>query len=322
MKPFPGLDIVRLSAAFLVALYHFGWALRPDHRIAAFSSGWVGVETFFVISGFVIAFSADGKSVGRFVRSRALRLYPAAFICSTIIIALQPAPLATYLRSIALYPAGPWVDIVYWTLPIEMAFYALIGVALWRRWSLAKVALGLGIYSGMFWSAKILLFAFGIKFELPGVLLGRFGAFFALGMLLYAKKHPFVAALLTALCLFEAASRSYSLDLGGAPFFVAPLIWFVTFIAILVCIRWNESAVRWLRSIPTRTMGLMTYPFYLVHSAIGLAIMRVLGFSWFTLVLGFAAALTLAFLILPIEKVVAAPFRKAQRRPDPSPPGI
>ena len=45
--------------------------------------GWVGVEVFFVISGFVIANSASKTSPIEFLISRALRLYPAVWVCST-----------------------------------------------------------------------------------------------------------------------------------------------------------------------------------------------------------------------------------------------
>jgi peptidoglycan/LPS O-acetylase OafA/YrhL len=46
--------------------------------------GWVGVEIFFVISGFVIANSASKSSPKEFLFGRALRLYPAVWIASTL----------------------------------------------------------------------------------------------------------------------------------------------------------------------------------------------------------------------------------------------
>src|SRR5712675_1260110 len=45
--------------------------------------GWVGVEIFFVISGFVIANSASKSSATEFLVGRALRLYPAVWVCAT-----------------------------------------------------------------------------------------------------------------------------------------------------------------------------------------------------------------------------------------------
>lgn len=70
-----GLDALRFIAAMLVVAYHYGFWFWVDpspvsspglqHLISfpeLFSSthfGWVGVQIFFVISGFVIAFSGE-----------------------------------------------------------------------------------------------------------------------------------------------------------------------------------------------------------------------------------------------------------------------
>ena len=48
------------------------------------SFGWIGVEIFFVISGYVIASSAEGAAPRTFLRRRAQRLLPAAWVCATI----------------------------------------------------------------------------------------------------------------------------------------------------------------------------------------------------------------------------------------------
>jgi peptidoglycan/LPS O-acetylase OafA/YrhL len=85
-----GLDIVRCVAALYVMLYHYGcwiWAGNnlpgiigaQDHWMAPFSwPGWVGVEIFFVLSGFVIAYSAQGNTASGFAKRRIIRLYPTA----------------------------------------------------------------------------------------------------------------------------------------------------------------------------------------------------------------------------------------------------
>jgi peptidoglycan/LPS O-acetylase OafA/YrhL len=66
-----------------------------------FHFGWVGVEIFFVISGFVIAFTAEGASSRAFLRSRVLRLVPGPWICATIALVLYDGvilrPLGTML---------------------------------------------------------------------------------------------------------------------------------------------------------------------------------------------------------------------------------
>lgn len=153
-RHYSGLDLVRFVAG--VAGFHLGyWAWRdaPSPLLPAISSwvafGWVGVEVFFVISGFVIAKSAANKTVTQFIKSRAKRLYPAVWICATITAVRSPTTIKSYLRSITLFPLGPWVSIVYWTLPLEMAFYAAVAIFLWRTSKLGHLALGLGYFSSV-----------------------------------------------------------------------------------------------------------------------------------------------------------------------------
>src|SRR5579875_3078231 len=140
-----GLDLLRAMAAVLVLCFHLGfWIWRgvqvshpPVPRAYApfvplFSQGWVGVEIFFVISGFVIAYSTEGATPLRFLQHRLNRLVPAAVVCSTMtglvmLLAYRLSAVAVlWVRSVTFFPWGPWIDGSYWTLPIEVAFYALV----------------------------------------------------------------------------------------------------------------------------------------------------------------------------------------------------
>jgi peptidoglycan/LPS O-acetylase OafA/YrhL len=58
-----------------------GAASFPE--LSGFWWGRFGVEIFFVISGFVIAFSASQSSLAHFISSRFFRLFPTAAICAT-----------------------------------------------------------------------------------------------------------------------------------------------------------------------------------------------------------------------------------------------
>ncbi|WP_368735457.1 acyltransferase family protein, partial [Klebsiella aerogenes] len=86
--------------------------------------GWVGVEIFFVISGFVIANSATKSSPAEFLLGRALRLYPAVWVCATatllVLVLLGHRPVSDfivpYIHAMTLVPKGvigEWLDGVY-----------------------------------------------------------------------------------------------------------------------------------------------------------------------------------------------------------------
>src|ERR1700761_1472755 len=74
---------IRAIAAWWVVLYHMGGTLGaiwlPAKKIVA--TGWLGVDLFFMLSGFVIALNYWDKvsnpgQYGRFVWMRLARLYP------------------------------------------------------------------------------------------------------------------------------------------------------------------------------------------------------------------------------------------------------
>jgi peptidoglycan/LPS O-acetylase OafA/YrhL len=94
---FPHFDTLRLTLAILVILSHSFDLLRypePLLRLGALSSlGSFSVAGFFLISGYLITRSwiAD-PSIGRFLRRRVLRLYP-AFIVASLVSVLIVGPL-------------------------------------------------------------------------------------------------------------------------------------------------------------------------------------------------------------------------------------
>jgi len=65
------LDVLRAVAAGSVALFHYGW----------FSFGYLGVELFFLLSGFVLTLPSRHSTAREFVFARCTRLYPAYWAC-------------------------------------------------------------------------------------------------------------------------------------------------------------------------------------------------------------------------------------------------
>jgi exopolysaccharide production protein ExoZ len=301
---FGGVDVVRFLSALVVMAFHLCsitpvtmMALAPGqilHRSPAdpFWFGWVGVEIFFVISGLVIANSAASSTPLAFAKNRACRLYPSAWICATtsllILLALGGRPwlFAQYASSMLLLPINLRISGVYWSLAVEIVFYAL--VFLWRarlpNVPLQKLASCLLIWSGLY------LVAMSAGYLLPGEIARPIvlvhGAYFAIGILLWLRTQrrwtllealQFAAACGFGLLQILARARS----MGGGRHWPELLqnaalpaaVWVIAIGAICL------STLS--RATPTtpeaargsvRRIGLMTYPIYLVHDVLGGAV--------------------------------------------------
>ncbi|WP_146754803.1 acyltransferase family protein [Elizabethkingia anophelis] len=87
------IDLLRFIAAFSVVMFHYSYVAykRNDISFLSFPEisqyskyGYLGVYLFFIISGFVIAFSSRHLSLKKFLYSRFMRLYPMFWICMFI----------------------------------------------------------------------------------------------------------------------------------------------------------------------------------------------------------------------------------------------
>ncbi|MBW8897124.1 MAG: acyltransferase [Massilia sp.] len=159
------LDLARACAALAVVVAHFRYfRILDDAQIALVPDfGRVAVMAFFVLSGFVIAYSAEHKNLTArsYAVARAARLYSVAlpvlilaFVLATSVHGLLEVPVdeAYQLRRPWLYvpfhlaflgdawhfvERPPWL-IPYWSLDYEAWYYVLFGVFHFlrgrRRW--------------------------------------------------------------------------------------------------------------------------------------------------------------------------------------------
>ncbi len=143
---YPGLDILRAVAIFLVIGRHLH---IPDDRWKSLliwkNGGWVGVDLFFVLSGFLISsllFTEQLKTkqvdVKRFLIRRGFKIYPAFYLFMLITIPVKiwmdDAPnLRAFLGELLFLQN--YLGTVYghtWSLAVEEHFY--IGFALITAW--------------------------------------------------------------------------------------------------------------------------------------------------------------------------------------------
>lgn len=99
------------------------------------SPGIFGVGLFFLISGFVIPFSLERRTLGGFGVRRFFRLYPTLWVCAGITVVAvvvlsghggfpySGSTLGTNALLVSSYAGRDWVDPVYWTLAVEELFY-------------------------------------------------------------------------------------------------------------------------------------------------------------------------------------------------------
>jgi peptidoglycan/LPS O-acetylase OafA/YrhL len=343
-----GVDAIRCLAAVLVMIFHFSfwiWAGNAYHPglgtsppgyawLAPFTSpGWVGVQIFFVISGLVIVYSAGDTTPFRFFRSRFLRLVPAAWICSSITMAAllisgtgyaSIGQLAkSWLKAVIFYPFPGWIDNAYWTLGIELGFYAVVfaAIACGMSHRIFRIVGLIGLVSSAFW---ILALAaentLGTIDSLPRIaifrvtdlLLLHHGCFFALGTFLCLAMYRRLNGLELGCALvfgigglLEIRYVAHVVDnLTGVhrPAITPMLIWFICIAAIVAAIRWNSVLAGFGPRFVSimRLIGLMTYPLYLLHQFVGYVIinaMRQYVADSAALVIAIAVCLFLAFII-------------------------
>lgn len=314
------LDFMRFFAALAVVAYHFAFygavekgpggigeilAGRVDFPNAgAFASwGWVGVYVFFVISGFVILMSAQGKTLFEFAVGRFVRIYPALIVFTTLSLLVLIYFSEVYWvdlvmrwgRALVLYPRGPWIDGAIWTLTIEAIFYCLIGLLLLsgligRAVTFAMIYLavtsafwllvGVDLYASFGIGSKY-VFPVASAYSSKAILLTT-GQFFSLGMLLYdrfvngnKRLESFFIGLAVcqgALAIYVFALRSPAVTVAGHSPLVPVLVWLAVILACIAATSFERTRLPsplWRRL--ARKLGLLTYPVYLANQILGAA---------------------------------------------------
>jgi len=337
------MDGLRFAAAAAVLLYHFTatssatgyWGTDPAQAFPLLNEvtryGWLAVELFFMISGFVILLSADGRGIAGFVASRVGRLFPAYWACIVLTAGLQQVwsggrrtTLTETLVNLTMVQdvfEVTGVQVVFWTLLVELKFYLLVFVLLaLGPLTRNRVLAFATVWPLAGWAAQEL----GAHW-LADLLVPDYAPYFAVGMLLYlAYRDGFdlvTSALLAGglvLCVLrvlDAAGRAS--DLQGVP--VDPVVAVLIVLASVAAV-W-ATTLRGRTEPPRRvaavlgTVGALTYPVYLVHTQFGYAVIDLLAHETTRTVALFAAgalSLTLAVVIhYGVERPTSARLRRA-----------
>ena len=145
-----GLDTLRALAIVLVFCYHYMVFVSGEPTFGWLSTaGWVGVDLFFVLSGYLIgnqvfALWAAGHKISltSFYARRALRTWPvfwlvlaAFFVFPASMGGRAPPPLWTFLTFTQNYQLQPGTAFSHaWSLCIEEQFYAVFPLVVLAAW--------------------------------------------------------------------------------------------------------------------------------------------------------------------------------------------
>lgn len=346
------LDALRGLAAACVMVFHFySGSVSPIHsELAASLPIWtdqlishmyLGVELFFVLSGFVIAYSMDGnrhnlRYAGNFIVRRSLRLDPPFWTACVLMLAylLVRWPemwhgfylmfggyrglLANmfYLQNLSfIYPAKSILD-VSWTLCLEVQFYLsylLVLVVTYYAASLAgRYRVRAGQAAVMVAVAAIGLWSLWNWTSHHGVGFTQRSWMFFMGVGVFAslRKGVPVATVLTplvALCIWFAARGDAD---GLLAALTATAIYFVGIAGRLS----TTLAYR-----PLLYLGRISYSLYLLHLVVGLHVLSLLWdylgggalSAWLCFFAGIASSILSAELL---HRFVEAPSNNLSRR--------
>jgi peptidoglycan/LPS O-acetylase OafA/YrhL len=291
----PALDLLRVAAVGAVILYHYGFWGPASNGVplvampwltAVAQYGFLGVPVFFAISGFVIAYSAEGRTPIGFAIARFSRIYPTFVICMTLtflatLVFGRPHFEVTWWQWLAnLFIAAPmfgqpYVDAAYWSLVIEVVFYA---------WVAALLALGLfpRRIDVIILAWLAITFINELTIDAPlfeKLFMADDSGFFAVGLLIYehyrgrrdAKLYGLLA-LAMGTAVFQAVHKLERLDVHTGNSFDPIVVAAICVVSLGIVF----LATR-IKSIPLPTdftvaAGGITYPLYLLHLQLGYVI--------------------------------------------------
>jgi peptidoglycan/LPS O-acetylase OafA/YrhL len=278
--------------------------------------GHLGVELFFLISGFVILMSAWGRTPGDFAVSRVTRLFPAYwFSCLfTVVIfyttgtffANADGPdsvLHRLLPNLTMLQDGfgaPRMEGLYWTLWVELHFYALVALLIWGGITYSRCV------GFMISWLLVSTFVQESSFELlKTTLIVGWAPYFIAGMaffLIYKYRPNLVLWLIVGACW--ALSCYYNLRYinqedtwPGVHQYVQPTVITACYMVVALVATHRLS---WLRWRLLTTLGALTYPLYLLHETVARPIVKYLypGLGrWAVLGIAAGSAVTVSYLV-------------------------
>ncbi|MEM7058943.1 MAG: acyltransferase [Pseudomonadota bacterium] len=305
-----GLQALRAVAALLVAAFHLHAAAVTETgssgAFAIFQRGDIGVDLFFVLSGFIITWSALQRpdlTARSFLAARFWRVVPPYWAALALyLIAFAGLAVVTgdtsrltdgsgLITSVFLLPLSDHVVVVAWSLTLEIVFYVLFALA-WFPWGKGMLLAVL-----FFWSAAAIAaeqtghpdgLALLIHPSVPEFLMGAVVAWLVRTSHGYAGYAAlFVGAALIATGV-TGAMNPVEQSLGRAAAFGLPA-------ALMI---YGAAGIAWRVPRWVLKLGDASYMLYLLHLLVfyvaGRGIEMLVGFNIYTSPISMLSVLALA----------------------------
>lgn len=269
-KELPEVHLVRGAASLMVCLFHLilgNAELFPstNYLERTFSFGYLGVEVFFILSGYVICYSLPSNfgypQLKTFLIKRIARIEPPYLASIILIVALNYLShvatglpntwdiwnLLSHLAYINNFTSSGYLNVVYWTLGIEFQFYILVGLIF--PWVL-KDRYNVLITGG----ALVLLACVSVPFKADIIL--PFLSYFTLGILLLFYKIKQTIKVIHYIPLVVLCLVQIKIFHGWSGCIAA-----CTTLVALHCWRTNNALIRF--------FSMISYSLYLTHVPVG-----------------------------------------------------
>lgn len=282
------LDVLRFVAVMMVVAFHYTFNGIVNGKIDSISQvawlvkftkyGYLGVELFFMISGYVIFFSAQFGSASKFAVGRIVRLYPAywfavlftscfAVFWGGVMMSVTPKMVVVNLTMLQSFMNVGDVDGVYWTLLYEVKFYAAVFFLL---------LVGCQRHLRSIFVLWPVVFVLALLFDQQHrTFAGGYYYYFCAGALFGALKNRLdwrVVLSLAVTCLFCVAyssGKASELTLIKSSLYDEVTIGVIILGFFLVFLLQNINLVRNLKMPFSSLLGSLTYPIYLIHAHFG-----------------------------------------------------
>ena len=322
------IDALRALAVLAVMLFHYTARYPLDYvyfrqPVWRASYGYMGVELFFIISGYCIYMTATHcASVAQFWSRRISRLQPAymaAILITFLVVAQYGLPGRQFIGLAALANVvwlnginlAPNIDGVYWSLIVEIKLYLFFGVVFFGLRKLGSPVLCwtvLCVFGAAIaeWDMRMNGSAISTSTQMMATFVFPHSLFFLMGMLIYRWQST--AALLKVLAVTAFAWACYRMGRN----WTECAILFALFPLSKLVLDWKTL---WVPS-PIVFVGFISYPLYLIHQNVGIVIIRQTAWDipseYGRIALAIAIVIALAALV---SFTVEHRFRKMLERP-------